>query len=145
MTILDERVTSVLTGMRSLPAHIGRDLLARLSLIEAAISEDMIEEGTILIEYRDLGDELVVIGMTVGATSAFLDVSASEEPVAISNGYSFSIGDGDVVVDVDRSHHLTPVDHGAMIAASLATDRALSHMAEARRLMRTHPAFKDMP
>ncbi len=144
MTMLDERVTSVLTGMHALPAAIGRDVLERLSRIEEAISEDMIDEGTILIQYRDLRDDLVVFGMIVKADCAFLDVSASNEPVAISNGYSFRMDGDAVTMSIDREHHMSPVDHQAMIAGWLDTERALGWIDEARRLMRTHPAFKDM-
>jgi len=144
MTALDEKVTGVLTGMPAMPADVGRNILARLARIEAAIAADMIEEGTILVQYRDLGDDLVVLGMTIKAHFAFLDVSASEEPVAISHGYSFCIGDADVIVAVDRQHVMTPVDQLGLFQAWMSTEKALLRIDEARKLMRTHPAFRNM-
>jgi hypothetical protein len=83
--------------------------------------------------------------MTVKANFAFLDVSASNEPVAISHGYSFcTTKDNGVVVAIDRQHLMAPVDQLAMFEAWVATERALHHLDDARTLMRTHPAFKDM-
>lgn len=144
MTELDERVTDVLSGMKVLPAAVGRDVLARLARIERAMSDDMITEGTILMQFRDLEDSLVVLALTVKPHFAFLDISTSEDAIALSHGYSFCIGERGVAIAVDREHQLTPVDHAALSSAWHTTERMLSMIEDARALMRTHPAFKDM-
>lgn len=141
MTELDEKVTGVLCGMPVLPAAVGRSVLERLARIESAIADDMIEEGTILLQFRDLADDLVVLSMTVRQHFAFLDISASEDAVAVSHGYSFCSGDKGVMLAVDTDHLMTQVDHGALCGAWIATERSLGMIEEARALMRTHPVF----
>lgn len=144
MTELDEKVTGVLSGMPVLPAAVGRDVLARLARIERAIAEDMIDEGTILLQFRDLEDSVVVLAMTVKPHFAFLDISTSEDAIALSHGYSFCIGEQGVALAVDREHQLTQVDHSALCSAWLDTERMLGMIEDAKALMRTHPIFRDI-
>jgi hypothetical protein len=90
MTDLDEQVYGVLEGMPVLPLAVGHAVLGRLSRIERAIEDDVMDEGTILIQFRDCAGDMVVLAMTIGPRTAFLDVSTSEDAIAISNGYTES-------------------------------------------------------
>jgi hypothetical protein len=144
MTDLDEQVYGVLEGMPVLPLAVGHAVLGRLSRIERAIEDDVMDEGTILIQFRDCAGDMVVLAMTIGPRTAFLDVSTSEDAIAISNGYTFRMGERGVRLAVDRGHRLTPVDHGELVGRWIATERMLGMLGEARALMRTHPVFERM-
>lgn len=144
MTDLDEQVYEVLEGMQVLPTAVGRMVLGRLSRIERAIEETAMEEGTILIQFKDRAGDVVVLAMTIGPDFAFLDVSTSEDAIAISNGYSFRIDAGGVDMAVDEDHRLKQVDHGDLVGRWIATERMLEMLTDARALMRTHPVFTGM-
>ena len=141
MTELDERVYDVLAGMPVLPRAVGLMVLGRLGRIERAMDDRFMDGGTILVQFEDCAGDTVVLSMTVHADRAFVDISTSEDAVAISNGYRFSMREGRVLLDVDEDHRMTPVDHGELLGGWFATERTLGMIRDARALMRTHPAF----
>lgn len=142
MTMLDERIRDVLWTMPVLPEDVRDELMRRLAPVEEAVNDGMLEEGTILIPFRDLDDEDVVLAFSVREGLAFLDISTADDAVALSNGYRFRDQDGIVSMLIDRQHRLTSVDHGKLAAAARHTDRALAMIAEAQTLMETHAAFR---
>lgn len=143
MTELDEKVADVLTGMPTLPADVGRDVISRLERIEKAIRDDMMEEGTILVQFKDLSDEVVVLSLTVKRHFAFLDISTSEDAIALSDGYSFCIGENGVTLSTDHWHRLSPVDHAALSRSWHETERTLLMLREAESLVKDHPVFSQ--
>lgn len=143
MTDLDGSVYDVLAGMPVLPRSVGLLVLGRLGRIERAMEERIMEGGTILVQFEDCAGDVVVLSMTICPGRAFLDISTSEDAIAISNGYSFTIRKDGVDMDVDENHRMTEVDHADLVRTWLETERTLDMIAAARKLMRSHPVFKD--
>lgn len=144
MTKLDEQVTMILSGMAMIPKRITDELMTRLGAVQEAIADDMLEQGSTVVRFVDRDGDMMVLTLTVKLHFAHLDVSTSRDAVVVSHGYDVLYGDEGADTVIDRALTKTAVDHRALMAAHDATTDALASIDAARKLMRTHPAFKNM-
>lgn len=136
--------SAILAKMAMIPDNVGTYAIYRMTMVSNAIEEGLIDGGTVLMPFNDLGGDKVVLTVQMRENLMQMYISRQSDEAVISLIYQITVQNDEEVIRSGNSVAGQRINHQILAEDAQRTDRGLENINSAKRLMRTLPMFRTM-